>query len=37
MNDLEEKSNLKTIFAYKGVIQASTVTNYYISKVVGVY
>lgn len=31
------KSNLKAIFAYKGVIQASTVTNYYVSKVVGVY
>lgn len=32
-----EKSNLKAIFAYKGAIQASTVTNYYVSKVVGVY
>lgn len=32
-----EKSNLKAIFAYKGAIQASTVTTYYVSKVVGVY
>lgn len=31
------KSNIKVIFAYKGEIQASTVTNYYVSKVVGVY
>lgn len=30
------KSNLKAIFAYKGEIQASTVTNYYVSKVVGI-
>ena len=32
-----EKSNLKAIFAYKGEIQASTATPYYVSKVVGVY
>lgn len=31
------KSNLKVIFAYKGEIQASTTTNYYVSKVVGVH
>ncbi len=30
------KSNLKAIFAYNGEIQASTVTNYYVSKVVGI-
>lgn len=31
------KRNLKAIFAYKETIQASTVTKYYVSKVVGVY
>lgn len=32
-----EKSNLKAIFAYNRAIQESTVTDYYVSKVVGVY
>lgn len=31
------KSNLKARFAYNGTIQESTVTHYYVSKVVGVY
>lgn len=31
-----EKTNLKVVFGYNGAIQASTVTMYYISKIVGI-
>lgn len=31
-----EKTNLKCLFGYNGTVQASTVTNYYISKIVGI-